>query len=241
MSSLLRKSHFLGAKFRNLRKRNGLTLQDLSTRCIQIDADLAPSVSYLSMIETGQRIPSPPLLDLLASVFQKDAHWFLDENPEIEATPRDKVKGGAARIPLEPGFLFSRELLEAAIPELLAQTGTTGQQFAHLLIRSYQEMAQNDFPDLERSAEEVGERRFPLTVDDLLRPVQTPRREDPLVRPQATARPRQRARSTQHGPLVFRGTVASSTSIANCRRIRPASSSIWPPIWRTRSCMAETG
>ena len=168
MSTLLRKSHFLGAKFRTLRKRNGLTLQDLSARCIQLDADLAPSVSYLSMIETGQRIPSPGLLELLASVFQKDPHWFLDENPEIEATPREKVKGGAARIPLEPGFLFSRELLEAAIPELLAQTGTTGQQFAHLLIRSYQEMAQNDFPDLERSAEEVGERRFPLTVDDLL-------------------------------------------------------------------------
>ena len=169
MSTLLRKSHFLGAKFRSLRKRNGLTLQDLSSRCIQLDAELAPSVSYLSMIETGQRIPSAELLELLASVFQKDAHWFLDENPEIEATPRDKVKGGAARIPLEPGFLFSRELLEAAIPELLAQTGTTGQQFAHLLIRSYQEMAQNDFPDLERSAEEIGERRFPLTVDDLLR------------------------------------------------------------------------
>ena len=55
MSTLLRKSHFLGAKFRTLRKRNGLTLQDLSARCIQLDADLAPSVSYLSMIETGQR------------------------------------------------------------------------------------------------------------------------------------------------------------------------------------------
>ena len=38
MSTLLRKSHFLGAKFRSLRKRNGLTLQDLSSRCIQIDA-----------------------------------------------------------------------------------------------------------------------------------------------------------------------------------------------------------
>jgi transcriptional regulator with XRE-family HTH domain len=169
MSSLLRKSHFLGAKFRTLRKRNGLTLQDLSSRCIQLDADLAPSVSYLSMIETGQRIPSPELLELLASVFQKDPGWFLDENPEIEAVPRDRSRGGAARVPLEPGFLFSRDLLEAAIPELLAQTGTTGQQFAHLLIRSWQEMAQNDFPDLERSAEEVGERRFPLTVDDMLR------------------------------------------------------------------------
>ncbi|MBN8279214.1 MAG: DUF3612 domain-containing protein [Gammaproteobacteria bacterium] len=169
MSGLLRKSHFLGAKIRNLRKRNGLTLQDVSARCIQLDANLAPSVSYLSMIETGQRIPSAGLLDLLASVFQKDARWFLDENPEIEAPPPSRGSGGITRFPLEPGFLFSRELLETAIPELLAQTGTTGRQFAHLLIRSYQEMARNDFPDLERSAEEVGERRFPLSVDDLVR------------------------------------------------------------------------
>jgi transcriptional regulator with XRE-family HTH domain len=168
MSGLLRKSHFLGAKFRSLRKRNGLTLQDVSARCIQLDAALAPSVSYLSMIETGQRIPSPALLHLLAAVFQKDTRWFLDENPEVEIRPR-ATRWGAGRVPLEPGFLFSRELLEAAIPELLSQTGTTGRQFAHLLIRSYQEKAQNDFPDLERSAEEVGERRFPLSVDDLLR------------------------------------------------------------------------
>lgn len=168
MSGLLRKSHFLGAKVRGLRKRNGLTLQDVSARCIQLDAALAPSVSYLSMIETGQRIPSEELLGLVAAVFQKDPRWFLDENPEVEIAPRN-VRGGAARIPLEPGFLFSRELLEAAIPELLSQTGTTGRQFAHLLIRSYQEMARNDFPDLERSAEEVGGRRFPVSVDDLLR------------------------------------------------------------------------
>ena len=64
MSGLLRKSHFLGAKFRSLRKRHGLTLQDVSARCIQVDAELAPSVSYLSMIETGQRIPSEDLLEL---------------------------------------------------------------------------------------------------------------------------------------------------------------------------------
>jgi len=168
MSGLLRKSHFLGAKVRALRRRNGLTLQDVYARCSQVNAELAPSVSYLSMIETGQRIPSADLLELLASVFQKPARWFLDENPEVEVSPRAS-RAGAARIPLEPGFLFSRELLEAAIPELLAQTGTTGRQFAHLLIRSYQEMSRNEFPDLERSAEGVGQRKFPLTVDDLMR------------------------------------------------------------------------
>ena len=65
-------------------------------------------------------------------------------------------------MPLEPAFLFSKDVLQAAIPELLAQTGTTGRQFAHLLIRSHQEMSRNDFPDLERAAESVGERRFPL-------------------------------------------------------------------------------
>ncbi len=168
MSGLLRKGHFLGPKIRGLRKRNGLTLQDVSARCIQLNAELAPSVSYLSMIETGQRIPSAELLELLATVFQKDPRWFLDGNPEVGITPRP-AGGGAARVPLEPGFLFSRELLEAAIPELLSQTGTTGRQFAHLLIRSYQEKAQNDFPDLERSAEQVGERRFPVSVEDLMR------------------------------------------------------------------------
>ncbi len=169
MSNLIRKSHFLGAKFRSLRKANGLTLQDVSARCIQINADIAPSVSYLSMIETGKRTPSEDLLDLLAEVFQKDTRWFLDANTEVERPPELEPSGGAARIPLEPGFLFSKQLLEAAIPELLSQTGTTGRQFAHLLIRSYQETHRNHFPDLERSAEDVGERRFPLSVDDLLR------------------------------------------------------------------------
>ena len=65
-------------------------------------------------------------------------------------------------MPLEPAFLFSKSLLQAAIPELLVQTGTTGRQFAHLLIRSHQEMSRNDFPDLERAADSISERRFPL-------------------------------------------------------------------------------
>ena len=72
MAELLRKGHFLGAKLRALRKRNGLTLEELSVRCIQRDARVGPSVSYLSMIESGKRMPSEELLELLAAVFQRD-------------------------------------------------------------------------------------------------------------------------------------------------------------------------
>ncbi len=169
MSQSLRNSHFLGTKLRALRKRNGLTLEELSARCIQLDSHGAPSVSYLSMIESGKRVPSEEVLGLLSSVFQREPRWFLDGNAEVEAPTLRQRAGGAAVVPLEPAFLFSKELLQAAIPELLAQTGTTGRQFAHLLIRSHQEMSRNDFPDLERAAEGIGERRFPLGVDDLMR------------------------------------------------------------------------
>ncbi len=168
MPELLRKGHFLGAKLRALRKANGLTLEELSVRCVQRDAAAAPSVSYLSMIESGKRSPSSGLLALLADVFQRPSAWFLDESADLglaAASPGE----AAARMPLEPAFLFSRNLLQAAIPELLAQTGTTGRQFAHLLIRSHQEMSRNDFPDLERAADQVSERRFPLAVEDLMR------------------------------------------------------------------------
>ncbi len=169
MSLHTRKSHFLGTKLRSLRKRNGLTLEELSARCIQLDSRDAPSVSYLSMIESGKRVPSPEVLRLVSSVFQRQPRWFLDGQAEPDEPAFRERAGGAAAVPLEPAFLFSKQVLQAAIPELLAQTGTTGRQFAHLLIRSHQEISRNDFPDLERAAEGVGERRFPLKVDDLIR------------------------------------------------------------------------
>ena len=168
MPQLLRKGHFLGTKLRSVRKRNGLTLEELSARCIQLSPPLAPSVSYLSMIESGKRIPSAELLALLAAVFQRPPAWFMDESADLELPPPGPG-GAVAPVPLEPAFLFSRSLLQVAIPELLAQTGTSGRQFANLLIRSHQEISRNDFPDLERAADEVSERRFPLSAEDLVR------------------------------------------------------------------------
>ena len=164
-NGLRRKAHFLGTKIKSLRKRNHLTLEDLSVRCVQIDRQAGPSISYLSMIENGKRVPSERLLEIIAEIFQKDTGWFFDESLDDEAidtAPSAAVSG----MPLEPGFLFSESLLQLAIPELLSQTGTTGRQFAHLLIRAHQEKSNNRCPDIERAAERVGKKRFPLHLDD---------------------------------------------------------------------------
>lgn len=168
--SLIRQSHFLGTKIRNLRKQNNLTMEDLSARCIRVDADAAPSVSYLSMIERGKRTPSLDMLEVIAAVFQKDTDWFLDDEPQADAIApvKSDTKGGILGMPLEPSFLFSNDILQIAIPELLSQAGVSGRQFAHLLIRAYQEHHQNHFPDLERAAEDVGKKRMPLSVDELI-------------------------------------------------------------------------
>ena len=167
--SLNRQSHLLGTKIRNLRKRNHLTMEDLSARCVRIDAETAPSVSYLSMIERGKRVPSREMLEVIASVFQKEIDWFLDDIPEEQSiTPVKGSQGGISGMALEPSFLFSSDILQIAIPEMLSQTGISGRQFAHLLIRAHQELHQNHFPDLERAAEQVGQKRMPLSVEDLL-------------------------------------------------------------------------
>ncbi len=164
--SLHRKAHFLGKKLKGLRTRNNLTLEDLSTRCLQVDRVVGPSVSYLSMIERGVRTPSVKVLQIIADVLQKEVEWFLDESLDSDITnsaPMTPVSG----IALEPGFLFSASQMETTIPELLDQTGTTGIQFAQLLIRSFEESNNNIFPDIEREANITGHRRFPITVDDL--------------------------------------------------------------------------
>ena len=166
--SAIRNAHFLGTKIRNLRKRNNLTLDDLSARCLRIDVEAAPSVSYLSMIERGKRHPAAPMLAVIAEVFQKAPDWFLDDVPDDAAIAPDKGnRGGVRGMSLEPGFLFSKEILQNAIPEMLSQTGVSGRQFAHLLIRAHQENHKNHFPELERAAEAVGQKRMPLDVEAL--------------------------------------------------------------------------
>jgi Zn-dependent peptidase ImmA (M78 family) len=121
------------------------------------------------MIERGKRVPSLDMLNVIAQVFQKDPAWFLDNQPEeIDIVPIKGNRGGISGMALEPSFLFSNQILQIAIPEMLSQTGISGRQFAHLLIRAHQESVQNNFPDLERAAEEIGEKRLNLAIEDLM-------------------------------------------------------------------------
>ena len=47
-------------------------------RCIQIDAESAPSVSYLSILieSNGKRVPPEAVVEIIADIFQKDVRWF---------------------------------------------------------------------------------------------------------------------------------------------------------------------
>ena len=161
------KTHFLGSKIKNLRKSNHMTLEDLSLRCYQQDSESAPSISYLSLIENSQRSPSKNLLKSICKIFHRELEWFYDKNI-IEGID-DKINNQEFdSINLEPSFLFSKDILEKAIPGLLSQTGTSGRQFSHILIRSYQEKNNNQFPYLEKEAEIVGRKKFTLSHNDIL-------------------------------------------------------------------------
>ncbi|MBT3478915.1 MAG: DUF3612 domain-containing protein [Candidatus Marinimicrobia bacterium] len=161
-------AHFLGSKLRILRKQSGMTLEDLAARSVQIDAINAPSVSYISLIERGQRAPAPKVLEILASIFQRESTWLLDDAQQPSTLLQDEGQRSADRLQLEPQVLFSNNLMEISIPELLNQASITGRQFAHILIRSYQEHNRNQFPDLERAADSVSQKRFPLRSRQIL-------------------------------------------------------------------------
>ncbi|GIT38075.1 MAG: hypothetical protein Ct9H300mP6_19430 [Gammaproteobacteria bacterium] len=97
----------------------------------------------------------------------------MDENLDIGLPENESKTKTNKNLPLEPRFLYSKELLEGAIPELLDQSGISGRQFAQLLIRSYQEANHNRFPDIEKGfADEVGKNLLPLKISDIKKTIQ---------------------------------------------------------------------
>ena len=122
MNELNRKIHFLGTKIRSLRKLNGLTLEDMVVRCMKIDNSNSPSVSYLSLIETGRRNPSKNILMLMSEIFQKDLEWFLDDTIQNEPL----VKNEDAR------DVINSLLLEPIVSETI----TDNSLFSDIIIRT---------------------------------------------------------------------------------------------------------
>ena len=57
-----------------------MTLEDLIVRCMQINSNSAPSISYLSLIENGKRNPSNDFMESICEIFQKNKSWFEDKN-----------------------------------------------------------------------------------------------------------------------------------------------------------------
>jgi len=146
MTELLRKGHFLGPKLRSIRRRNGLTLEELSVRCIQDNPDIAPSVSYLSMIESGKRTPSPQLLELRVLIEKPRRRALKHPGEELEQLRRGRAlaaldhaqvrdRGRDVRVILDAAHrqLFQRQPVAPAYgAQLGTQEVTFAQQFRHM-------------------------------------------------------------------------------------------------------------
>ena len=120
MVQINRNYYFLGKKLKTLRLENHITLEELSGRCSALDPVHAPSIAYLSMIESGKRNPSETVLGLFAQVFQRDVEWFLDKNKVFSLSSQSQSFATDSNVlNFEPNFLFSKRILESAVPQLL--------------------------------------------------------------------------------------------------------------------------
>ncbi len=160
------KSHFFGIKLRKRRKDFGLTLEDLMNRCIALDASNAPSISYLSLLETGRRAPTEKLIDIFSELFNESPEWFLDDSTGIDDNNDTHPTN---EFMLEPRVLFDQSILRRAVPDVLTQTGTSGRRFAYALISALRERQKNHFPDLEREAESLGNKKLPMDLDTIFK------------------------------------------------------------------------
>ena len=138
------------------------------------------------MIENGKRVPSERLIAVIAEIFQKDIQdWFFDESLED-----DRDRHGARRRDAGPECRWNRASCSpraaaaarhprAPEPDrhnrpavrAPADTRTPGNQPV------------TGFPDLERAAESIGNKLFPLKTEDVFRIAKRLGLDDTLVRP----------------------------------------------------------
>jgi len=89
---------------------------------VQIDV-AGPLGVYLSMVETGKRMPSEQMLHMLAGIFGKIRAGSSTKH-RVEVAPAQRERGGLEAMPLKPPFCSPTNCCRMRCRKLLSQTGT---------------------------------------------------------------------------------------------------------------------
>lgn len=150
----------LGLKLKQLRQENGLSLAELS-------AATGISVSYLNEIEKGKKFPSPDKISSLASALDVSYDWLVSLKMSKKLAPvADLLQSRLMKEILHDVFGIDKaQLLEllSRVPvklnafintliEISRNYGMRVENFYYSALRSFQEMHENYFEDLEKSA-----------------------------------------------------------------------------------------
>ncbi|WP_341225888.1 helix-turn-helix domain-containing protein [uncultured Arcticibacterium sp.] len=149
-----------GLKLKQLRQEKGLSLQDLSTKS-------GISNSYLNEIEKGKKYPKTDKITALASALETeyDELVSLKMNKKLEPITKLLKSNLLTEIPFDFFGVDTAQILELfssapaklsafinAIFEIGKNYNLTVEKFYFAALRSYQELHQNYFPDLENEA-----------------------------------------------------------------------------------------
>lgn len=170
----------LGFKVRHLRQQKGLSYQELSKQT-------GLSTSYLNDIEKGKRYPKPNKITKLADALDVDYNYMVAMNASKKLQPIiDLLTSKFFRLfPLETFGISLEKLLElftqtpdkvnafiSTIFKIARNYQVDEKQFYLEALRSYQDMHNNHFPELELAAENFKEEfsiknNLPFTPDFL--------------------------------------------------------------------------
>jgi XRE family transcriptional regulator, fatty acid utilization regulator len=160
----------MGLKIRHLREERGHTLSELANRT-------GISISYLNEIEKGKKHPKPSkaalIADALGTTYDKLVSLQLDK--KLQPIAQLLQSNLLHELQLEHFGLDPASMLEnfAAAPdkltailstigEMARRSDITLESFYMATLRTYQEMHQNYFPELEEAAEHLAE-MLPVT------------------------------------------------------------------------------
>lgn len=149
-----------GLKVRQLRAAAGLSLTELADRT-------GLSVSYVNEIEKGKKYPKPEKIGQLAEVLGVSFDKLVSLKVDKTLAPVLDILEGEllTEIPLELFGIDKGKIIEivanspakvsafiSALAHMAATSNVTGEHFYFAALRSYQELHENHFEDLERSA-----------------------------------------------------------------------------------------